>query len=935
MPRALIGLWAANGYAFQLIYDLEKKTGIESLICWWFERGQVEYPGLSREISNYLIKELHQVDLDLWKDGEPLEPSLLMHAVYNSRTGLQETYDLSKEKDVYEFWKWWFVYGSLECRLPLKGLPSIAKKVANKLFIDGALLPNELILIYASYSKVLNLEADLSTKYGLSHLVYWWFVSGRKIFSEIDIWLSELIFRSLNCVVIDSYAHPITLMMEIVYLNRPDVEGVFDLSTQSGITEFSNWWDVHGVNELQLDSFEKSSGYHGKPYGLESTASNSFRESSLSIFTALLGLLASDEKPFFLSRIVEEKTSIEYLIRWWFESGQFENTTVRHEVTQLLVDKFHQVEINSVEVRKPLPPSLLMLAIYNSREGLCKAYSLSCDRDLQEFWNWWYSFGSEEYDLPSKGLPSVVSNGEIRFKIEGIELPVELFVIYAAFGDVLGLKVDLKRWEGISQLVYWWLVSGKYIFCEINVELSNKLYRLLSGDLSSGESYDITLLMKVVHSNRPDLKEAFNIEEDNGRSAFLVWWAAHGVEEYQLYQYDKSISKQQLPQLSSEPNTLDKDLLSNSKINIIGYPSGQFGIGEDARLLYSAAKQAGLDVELWQSKRRIPAAQLKKESYKSVSDLPPNGINIYCMPPFDTMALVHDVGVGVFDAKYKIGFWQWELSSFPREAESVFELVDEVWTISEFVASSLRDATKKPVKVIPLPFENQLDAIADRNYFGLPDKSFIYYFAFDGASFISRKNPMGVIEAFQKAFPDKSDDRVCLVIKTMSMNSDSLWRECLRRSMSDFRIKILDEVYSREKLSSLMNSIDCFVSLHRAEGFGRLIAEALIAEKQVIASEYSGNMDYLKPENALLVSGTILELLPGDYHFYKDSKWFDPDLDSAVESFIKAYRARGDLGKAQRSKASRDFKQAYNLNSTGDSIRNNLIEIYKKLFNVS
>ena len=315
--------------------------------------------------------------------------------------------------------------------------------------------------------------------------------------------------------------------------------------------------------------------------------------------------------------------------------------------------------------------------------------------------------------------------------------------------------------------------------------------------------------------------------------------------------------------------------------------------------------------------------------------MPAGGINIYCMPPFDTMALVHDVGLGAFDAKYKIGFWQWELSSFPVEAESVFELVDEVWTISEFIAKSIRGATSKPVKVIPLPFENPISSGANRNHFGIPENAYAYYFAFDGASFISRKNPLGTIDAFQRAFPEKGDSRVCLVIKTMGMKDDSLWRECLRRSMIDPRIIILNKVYSRDELYSLMCSIDCFVSLHRAEGFGRLIAEAIVAEKQVIASKYSGSMDFLNEENAYLVDGVEIKLLPGDYHFYKRSEWFEPDIDCAAACFSKAFSDKREMNMEGLEVASRRFKSRYNLDVTGCSIKENLVSVFESISDVN
>jgi glycosyltransferase involved in cell wall biosynthesis len=321
-------------------------------------------------------------------------------------------------------------------------------------------------------------------------------------------------------------------------------------------------------------------------------------------------------------------------------------------------------------------------------------------------------------------------------------------------------------------------------------------------------------------------------------------------------------------------------------VSMIGYPHGAFGIGEDARLVGKALEIAGIKSETYMSARKIISASPEFEKFPPVSEYSGSDITIFCMPAFDTLALLHDFGPYPFTTGYRIGLWQWELQDFPTEAIAAFSLVDEIWTISQHAAASFKKKTNKPVYVIPLPIFSELITPVQRSTYGIPEDAFLFGFAFDGASFIARKNPLALIEAFQRAFP-KTDKSVYLLIKAMNSQNESVWKECLYRADTDPRIVIIDKVLSRGETNGLLNACDCIVSLHRAEGFGRVMAEALYLGKPVIASRYSGPLDFMSDKTAYLVNGDMVDIKPDDYPFWTGNRWFQPDIQFAAEEMRK------------------------------------------------
>jgi glycosyltransferase involved in cell wall biosynthesis len=238
------------------------------------------------------------------------------------------------------------------------------------------------------------------------------------------------------------------------------------------------------------------------------------------------------------------------------------------------------------------------------------------------------------------------------------------------------------------------------------------------------------------------------------------------------------------------------------------------------------------------------------------------------------------LGRDLFDGRYNIGFWHWELPEFPEEWTGSFKLVDEVWVPSRFVQDSI--ARKSPVPVVRIPHAIEINCPPDidRRYFNLPE-SFLFLAMYDVYSQQERKNPRSVIEAFQKTF-GPGDFSAGLVLKVTNPRYQPEEISQLKEMVGSYKnIYLIDEVLKRQELNALINVIDCFVSLHRSEGFGLGLAEAMYLGKPVIGTNWSSNIDFMNSQNSCPVNYQIIKV-GQDHGPYKAHQfWAEPDVEHA------------------------------------------------------
>ena len=259
-------------------------------------------------------------------------------------------------------------------------------------------------------------------------------------------------------------------------------------------------------------------------------------------------------------------------------------------------------------------------------------------------------------------------------------------------------------------------------------------------------------------------------------------------------------------------------------------------------------------------------------------------------------------GAELFLDRYTIGVWCWEASRFPDAFRPAFDLVDEIWVASDYVAEIVADAAEKPVHVFPMPVEVAPPPSLTRAELGLPEDRFVFFFTFDFFSTVERKNPLGLVEAFTRAFAPGQGP--LLLIKTINGEKQpGELKRLVQAAAPHPDIRIVDKYVSGEHMRGLVANCDCYASLHRSEGFGFPLAEAMVYEKPVIATGYSGNLTFMNDENSYLVGFGLTPVPPGSANYPAGALWADPDVDDAVAAMRRVVdhpdeaRERGTQGR--------------------------------------
>lgn len=264
--------------------------------------------------------------------------------------------------------------------------------------------------------------------------------------------------------------------------------------------------------------------------------------------------------------------------------------------------------------------------------------------------------------------------------------------------------------------------------------------------------------------------------------------------------------------------------------------------------------------------------------------------------PIDQVAFGLESAPDLLSSGRLIGYFMWETSSIPERLRPSLNLVDEIWTGSAFVAESIRRATERPCRVAGHAIDVARVQEVSREELGLSDTQFLVHFSFDANSTAERKNPSAAIAAFQRAFPDDQDAALLLKIRNFTQFEWLARRgspsACgtLAAAASDGRIRLWTEECDYDVTLGMMQASDCYLSLHRAEGFGYTMAEAMALGVPVVATGYSGNLDFMTHDEAWLVPFDERPVGPDEY-FYWDpaARWAEPDVATAAD-FLREVR---------------------------------------------
>jgi len=345
---------------------------------------------------------------------------------------------------------------------------------------------------------------------------------------------------------------------------------------------------------------------------------------------------------------------------------------------------------------------------------------------------------------------------------------------------------------------------------------------------------------------------------------------------------------------------------------LIGLFGSPLGHGTAAHLCAMELRAAGVDV----AEVDVSAA-VGAPVERMIADATPNdGAAILMMNP-DTA--VHALSRGAAElvrGRRVIGYWVWELETPPPHWRVGRGLVHEIWTPSAFAAQAARAAFDVPVVVVPHPAAlspppemtpARRAAGRLRIGAGAGAEDFVVFQSFSLASSLERKNPLGAIAAFRAAF--NGDPTARLVIRMSQAERYPQAAQRLRAAVYDAgpTVMLIDAPAGLDELHALYAACDAYISLHRSEGFGLNLAEAMLAERAVIATAWSGNLDFMDADASALIPASLVPVRdPQRVYAVAGARWAEPDHEATVTALRKLRddpAARAALAKAGAEKA--------------------------------
>jgi glycosyltransferase involved in cell wall biosynthesis/ubiquinone/menaquinone biosynthesis C-methylase UbiE len=371
---------------------------------------------------------------------------------------------------------------------------------------------------------------------------------------------------------------------------------------------------------------------------------------------------------------------------------------------------------------------------------------------------------------------------------------------------------------------------------------------------------------------------------------------------------------------------------------LVGHPFAPIGRGEDIRCSWRAFQAAGLVLplrDIYSLEGRSDQAFEQELGRHLVRRLSPS-INIFHINGDEVGQALDHIGRDLPSEAYNIIYPQWELSIYPREWAKQLDRFDEIWAPSKFVFESISKAVSKPVFHMPLATDVRLTSFLGRRYFDLPESAYLFLFYFDFRSWVDRKNPFAALEAFDKVCAARPGEDIRLVIKLNRPAGPSPWEADFPRFMRAIEqskhadsVIIIDKILSDNEIKNLVRCCDCFLSLHRSEGYGKGLAEAMFLGKPVIATGYSGNLDFVNEANSCLVRYSLIDVEEGQYPYAKRQVWAEPEIDHVVYYMLKLLGNR-DYGRKLGEIASRHIRTYFSYRAIGLRYRNRLEEILQK-----
>jgi len=366
--------------------------------------------------------------------------------------------------------------------------------------------------------------------------------------------------------------------------------------------------------------------------------------------------------------------------------------------------------------------------------------------------------------------------------------------------------------------------------------------------------------------------------------------------------------------------------MAKPRLTQIGHPFNPIGTGRATRLVFSSARAAGIDIRIKDvyNFQTPEGAQAREISPHLTTEFGP--VNLFHLNGDEIEPALNHLG-GMPEG-YNIVAPFWELPHFPPEWAAQVNRFTEVWAPSAFIRDAVAAAVEIPVLHMKLATEVALDGFLSRRYFGIPEDSFAFFTFFDGRSFMARKNPQAVVACFRRLVAERPYARTVLVIKLHGGENAPAELQNFLAGVEDLagRAVVLQATMPEGDVHNLIRACDAFVSLHRSEGFGLGLAEAMFLGKPVIGTAWSGNMDYMTAENSYPVPYELVPVREGAYPHAQGQAWAEPDPEAATAAML-AMVDDPAAARALGARASREMRTGFSYRAAGLRYAARLAEI--------
>lgn len=356
-------------------------------------------------------------------------------------------------------------------------------------------------------------------------------------------------------------------------------------------------------------------------------------------------------------------------------------------------------------------------------------------------------------------------------------------------------------------------------------------------------------------------------------------------------------------------------------VNVYGYAFAESGTGQIVRSVVSALAAEGIPYAVVPFTRTISRQQREFRDLGAAA--PSFDTNLICVNADQVPVFFDSMRAYLPRGARNIGLWAWEVEDLPDAMARSECYIDEVWGISSFTAEALARSLTRTVRAFPLPVVVPEVRRRTRAELGMP-RGFLFLFCFDYDSVFRRKNPLATVAAFRRAFADRDD--VVLYIKTTNAGRHVREDEELRAAAAGRpNIVIRDAYVTSDDYFSMLDACDCYVSLHRSEGFGLTVAEAMALGKPVITTAYSATLEFANESNSFPVPVRLVAVGKGAPPYPPRSRWAEPDVAAAAEQMARVFANREEAA-AVGARARADIETLHGPRARGPLLRRLLDE---------